>query len=446
MMLALYLLGARRDPERRGAIARLAPWFLAGPLLVLAGGILDEPARTILWTASLAVDVAGTFRAASGGWRVSPAHFAERYGLFIIIALGESMVAIGATAAGHPIEGILVMAVTLAMAGAMALWWAYFDFAARGMERALRAVHGRARSDLARDMFTILHYPLVLGIILYAVAAKTTVAHPSEPLSQTGLIALSAGVAAFLLGSVAIRWRGIHVVAGERFVAGMVIPGGLILLRELPAVALMAVAVAALALAVGVETSACAPFGPRSGRPDGVRRAARCPPAQRGDPRRRTRQVSTKSRIPARRTQRSRREVRTLAAWRRRRITSGSPYERTVGFSRAIRVGDRVLVSGTAPIWPDGSCDPDPGVQAARCLRSSWPRWPRPGRARSTSSGRAATSSTEPTRQPVTRPRPDLQRHPAGEHDDRGGGAPRPALEGRDGGRGDARSATEPPA
>ena len=254
LMLTLYLLGARHDPERRGAMARLAPWFLAGPLLVLAGGVLDEPARTILWTASLAVDVSGTFRAASGGWRVSPAHFAERYGLFIIIALGESMVAIGATAAGHPIEGTLVVAVTLAMAGAMALWWAYFDFAARGMERALRAAHGRARSDLARDLFTILHYPLALGIILYAVAAKTTVAHPSEPLSQTGLVALTAGVVAFLFGSVAIRWRGIHVVARERLVAGTLIPVGLILMRELPALAVMAVAVAALALTLGVET------------------------------------------------------------------------------------------------------------------------------------------------------------------------------------------------
>ena len=142
MMLALYLLGARNDPERRGAMARLAPWFLAGPLPCWPVASSTSLPRRILWTASLAVDVAGTFRAASGGWRVSPAHFAERYGLFIIIALGESMVAIGATAAGLPIEGILFMAVTLAMAGAMALWWAYFDFAARGMERALRAVTG----------------------------------------------------------------------------------------------------------------------------------------------------------------------------------------------------------------------------------------------------------------------------------------------------------------
>ena len=52
----------------------------------------------------------------------------------------------------------------------------------------------------------------------------------------------------------------------------------------------------------------------------------------------------------------------------RRRISSGSPYEATIGFSRAVRVGDRVVVAGTAPVWPDGSCDPDPEVQAARCL------------------------------------------------------------------------------
>jgi low temperature requirement protein LtrA len=255
LMLVLYLLGARDDPARRAAMARLAPWFVAGPLLVVVGGLLDEPARSLLWTASLAVDVFGTFRAASAGWRVSPSHFAERYSLFIIIALGESMVAIGATAAGASFAPLLVTAVAVSVAGAMTLWWAYFDFAARGMERALRRAQGQARSDLARDLFTILHYPIVLGIILYAVAAKVTVAHPSEPLSVTGLVALAAGVAAFLLGSVAVRWRGIHVVAVERLVAAIVIPTGLIVVRGLPSVTLMAVAVGAIALALVIETA-----------------------------------------------------------------------------------------------------------------------------------------------------------------------------------------------
>ncbi len=254
LMLVLYLLGARDDPARRAAMTRLAPWFVAGPLLVIVGGLLEEPARSLLWTASLGVDIYGTFRAASAGWRVSPSHFAERYSLFIIIALGESLVAIGLTAAGGSFDPLLVTAVAVSVAGAMALWWAYFDFAARGMERALRLAQGQARSDLARDMFTILHYPIVLGIILYAVAAKTTVGHPLEPLGETGLLALAGGVAAFLLGSVAVRWRGIHVVANERLAAAVVIPIGLIVVRGLPAVALMAVAVAAIALALVIET------------------------------------------------------------------------------------------------------------------------------------------------------------------------------------------------
>jgi low temperature requirement protein LtrA len=254
MMLALYLLGSRGDPERWAAIARLAPWFVAGPLLVLAGGLVDDPARTILWTASLAVDVFGTFRAASAGWRVSPSHFAERYGLFMIIALGESIVAIGVTAANQPFDAVLAASVALAIGGAMSFWWAYFDFAARGMARALRGVEGRARGDLARDMFTLLHYPLVLGVILFAVAAKKTIADPLQPLSETGLIALAGGIAAFLLGSVAVRWRGIHVVARERLAAAIAIPIGLVVLRELPAVTMMAVAVGGMAVSLAFET------------------------------------------------------------------------------------------------------------------------------------------------------------------------------------------------
>ena len=253
LMLVLYLLGARDDPARRAAMARLAPWFVAGPLLVVVGGLLDDPARSLFWTASLVVDIFGTFRAASAGWRVSPSHFAERYSLFIIIALGESLVAIGATAAGGTLDPLLVTTVAIAVAGAMTLWWAYFDFAARGMERALRRAQGQARSDLARDLFTILHYPIVLGIILYAVAAKTAVGHPREPLGETGLIALTVGVAAFLLGSVAVRWRGIHVVAGERLIAAIAIPVGLVVVRGLPSVALMAAAVAAIASALVIE-------------------------------------------------------------------------------------------------------------------------------------------------------------------------------------------------
>jgi low temperature requirement protein LtrA len=149
---------------------------------------------------------------------------------------------------------VLAAGVALAIAGAMTLWWAYFDFPARGMERALRMVEGRARGDLARDMFTILHYPLVLGVILFAVAAKKTVADPLQPLSETGLIALAAGIAAFLLGSVAVRWRGIHVVARERLVAVIAIPVGLVVLREVPALALLAVAVAAMTVALAFET------------------------------------------------------------------------------------------------------------------------------------------------------------------------------------------------
>ena len=177
------------------------------------------------------------------------------------------------------------------------------------------------------------------------------------------------------------------VVARERLAAGIVIPVGVVIVRSLPAVTLMAVAVGAIALAAGHRDHAATDVpGDDPGRSArlGPGPARERPPAQRGDPRRRTATVSTNDRNPAGNADRPHFVMGSLGAMSRQRISSGSPYERTVGFSRAIRVGDRVLVSGTAPIWPDGSCDPDPGVQAGAASRSSWPPFaggcPRRGR------------------------------------------------------------------
>ena len=198
---ALYTWGARNDPVLLRATLRLAPWFLVAALVALAGGFADPDYRAWIWLASLVIDVVGTLRVARVEWRVSPSHFAERFALIVIIALGESIVAIGIGTSELERDSTYALSVVVAFAGVAALWWAYFDFTAVAAERALRRASPAARGPLARDVFTYFHYPVVLGIIFYAVAAKKTLEHPLDPLSEAGRWALGLGVAIFLSAS-----------------------------------------------------------------------------------------------------------------------------------------------------------------------------------------------------------------------------------------------------
>jgi low temperature requirement protein LtrA len=254
--IALYVWGLRGDPEHQAAIKKLAPWFLVAPGIVLVGGFVGDPARTWLWAAALVIDVGGALTMGPGtGFRVSPAHFAERYALFVIIALGESIVAIGAGAADLDRDTTFAIAVTVAFAGAAVLWWAYFDFAALGMQRSLAATPEDRRGPAARDVFSIFHYPIVLGIILFAVAAKKTLEHPSDPLSTAGRAALGIGAAVFLLGFVLGRYRMLRRVAWERLAGGAAAAAAVLLLDGLDAMWLLAVVTGVLATATAVESA-----------------------------------------------------------------------------------------------------------------------------------------------------------------------------------------------
>ena len=214
--IALYVWGLRLEPEHQAAIRQLAPWFLVAPLVVLAGGLVHGNIRVGLWLAAAAIDIAGALRLAGAGFRVSVSHFAERHSLFVIIALGESIVAVGIGAAGLPRDTLFAVSVAIAFAGVAALWWAYFDFLTLGAERALTRLPIERRGPVARDLYSILHYPFVLGIIFFAVGAKKTLEYPDEPLSSAGRWALGLGAAVYLLGSVLGRLRAIRTVAWER--------------------------------------------------------------------------------------------------------------------------------------------------------------------------------------------------------------------------------------
>jgi low temperature requirement protein LtrA len=255
LQVALYLWGVRGDAQMTGAVLRLAPWFLVAPTIALAGGFLDDPARTTLWSVSLAIDVVGTLSVARAGFRISPSHFAERYALIVIIALGESIVAVGVAAVGLERDARFALAVTVAFAGTAAVWWAYFSFVQLAAERALHAVAPEERGPFARDVYTFLHYPIVLGIVFLAVAGKKTLAAPAEPLSDGGRAVLAVGFALLLLGFVLVRLRAIGRVAWERLGAAIVVVLAVLVLDEVDSLVLATISVLALAAALAVEAA-----------------------------------------------------------------------------------------------------------------------------------------------------------------------------------------------
>ena len=204
--LCLQALAGRGNADLLGAVLRVAPWSLLGATLILVAGFLDG-ARIWLWIAALVVSYAGAVWAGPSGWRVHASHFAERYGLVIIIALGEAFIAIGIGATGIGIGAGEVLAAILGLLVAAALWLAYFDFFAIRGEQLLVNSRGAERVALARDAYTLLHFPMIVGIVLFAFAMKFIVGHIGDELDWVVAFALCGGSALYLLTYTGIRVR-----------------------------------------------------------------------------------------------------------------------------------------------------------------------------------------------------------------------------------------------
>jgi low temperature requirement protein LtrA len=253
MHLALYALAAKGDPDLLGAVLRMVPSStISGVLLVTAGFLEDEP-RIALWAAGLAIDYLGVLVGRGTGWRVSPGHFAERHGLIVIIAIGESIVAVGFGAAGLPLGAGVVTAALLGIAVAAALWWTYFDWASIVTERMLGLVTGAARAALARDVYSYLHLPMVAGIVLFALAMKKTLEDIGEPLKTVPTAALCLGLALYLLAHVVLRFRISRTIGHGRPVAVLVLIAFFPLGLELPALGTLTAVTAVLVALIAYE-------------------------------------------------------------------------------------------------------------------------------------------------------------------------------------------------
>jgi low temperature requirement protein LtrA len=211
-----------RHVGAREAIINLAPTAIGGPSLLIVASAFDGAAQAAIWCAAIAIDYAGPYVRGVEGFTVSPGHFAERFGLIVIIALGESIVAVGVGASGLPLDGALVAASTAGLVIAASLWWTYFDVVAVLTEQRLRRAQGVARAKMARDSYSYLHLPMIAGVVLLALGMKKTLAHTDLPLDTVPAAALCGGVALYLLAHVAIRYRNIRTIAGYRLLAAAV--------------------------------------------------------------------------------------------------------------------------------------------------------------------------------------------------------------------------------
>jgi low temperature requirement protein LtrA len=247
--IALFVIASRDDPALRHATLGLAISTAIGTGLLVTASFANGVLQGAIWAFALTLDMAGPLVIDASGWWLEPAHFAERHGLIVIIALGESIVAIG-VGAQHGVDAGVVAAAVLGVAVAGALWWLYFDVVALVAARRLaNAAPGLERNRVARDSYSFLHLPMVAGIVLLALGLKKTLAHVEDPLGLVPAVAMLGGVALYLLGHVAFRLRNVHRFSGQRLICALVLLALVPAAVRLPALATLGI-VAALLMAL----------------------------------------------------------------------------------------------------------------------------------------------------------------------------------------------------
>ena len=237
---------------------RLIVWSVASGVLWLAGAVLDSDQRLLLWIPALALELAapvagywlpGRGRAVTTDWDIEGTHFAERCQVFIIIALGESIVVTGATASEAGLTATVVLCLVVAFVETAALWWLYFGPTTENARVTITDSDDPGR--LARDAYTYAHLPIVAGIIATAVASNLLITAPHEPPGGVGVAMVLGGPALYLLGESLFCWR----MTGETNAKRVAVAALLILLVPLGSqlsVLLLSLIVASLLPALAV--------------------------------------------------------------------------------------------------------------------------------------------------------------------------------------------------
>jgi low temperature requirement protein LtrA len=277
--LAIFLLASGDDAGLRLQVWKFAPSVIGSTALLLVASQMQGTSKTVMWVAVVVVDYVGTILAGASGWRLNSAsHFAERHGLIFIVALGESIIAIGVGVAQVPISAPIIAASFLGLTLAGCLWWAYFDVVAIAAERALRQAQGEQRARLARDAYSYLHLPMIAGILLVALGLKKVLEYVgdashhqlSDPLDLLPLGAMYGGVALYLLAHVAFRYRNWHHVTAQRVAVAVLLVALVPVAMDLAALAALALLTAVMLALIALEVLRFAEFRERIRHEDDV--------------------------------------------------------------------------------------------------------------------------------------------------------------------------------
>lgn len=206
--LGLYYFVAVENPTLRAALRTWIVLSSAGLLAVLIGGLVGGTAQYWIWGFAILLDVyAAGVSGQAEEWNLHPTHFAERHGLFVIIALGETLIIAASTVSDALWTGQLLMVAVLAVAITGGLWWSYFPQAMPALEHALASSQGSERSKIARDSYSLIHFLMLAGVIAYAVSIEEVIAHPTAALPPTGTVTFALGMTLFVAGMAAALWR-----------------------------------------------------------------------------------------------------------------------------------------------------------------------------------------------------------------------------------------------
>jgi low temperature requirement protein LtrA len=251
MFVGLFAVAGRNEPDLLAAVLRMSRTTLTGGALILAAAFVESGLRPVLWFAGLAIGFVGPGLSGVRGWRVQPAHFAERHGLIVIIAIGEALAAIGFGARNTGLGAGVIIATVLGLVVAASFWLAYFDYFSSGAQRLLTDRRGEQRVALARDAYTYLHLPMVAGIVLFAFGMRTTLGRVHAHLHLIPALALCGGSALYLLAYVGLRWRVSRRLSRGRSIATAAFAASVVIAIAVPA---LATAALVAAIWIGLHT------------------------------------------------------------------------------------------------------------------------------------------------------------------------------------------------
>jgi low temperature requirement protein LtrA len=219
----VFIIGTRDDPDEQQAVLKYLPGSMVAPVIVVVGAAVAGEALQWIWLFAVVFEVFSAILGGRADWKIDAGHFAERHGLIVIIALGEGIIAVGVALDGFEIDTSLAFQLAVGLIGVCVMWWAYFDRLQEVMEGALRAADAHETGHIARDVYSFLHYPMIVGIVLYAVALEEAFLHPDDPMPKVVASIFVAAVALYLLAQSVAVWRCWRTYLYERVIGVVVI-------------------------------------------------------------------------------------------------------------------------------------------------------------------------------------------------------------------------------